>query len=142
MLTAYCRLKAFLLCWRSLGLLAPRLEDAQLRAMLQKLCEKCTSSSKKEEHRDIAVIGLKTVAQAITDSQADVLIDIVIPTLVASVAAKVNQHVLGTATQPVLVFITCTGVSRQLQANKTCSSASTWLCRNRLRWQTRAWTSQ
>jgi predicted protein tyrosine phosphatase len=78
-----------------LGLLAPRLEDAQLREMLQKLCEKCTTSSKKEEHRDIAVIGLKTTAQAVTDSQADVLIDIVMPTLVASVAAKVSSNVPG-----------------------------------------------
>ena len=63
--------------------------------MLQKLCEKCTTSSKKEEHRDIAVIGLKTTAQAVTDSQADVLIDIVMPTLVASVAAKVSSNVPG-----------------------------------------------
>jgi hypothetical protein len=84
------------LCLRSLGVLAPRLEDAQLRDMLQKLCEKCTSSSKKEEeYRDIAVIGLKTVAQSVTDGQADVLIDIVMPTLVASVAAKVGQLVVG-----------------------------------------------
>ena len=80
---------------RSLGLLAPHLEDAQLRDMLQKLCEKCTTSSKKEEHRDIAVIGLKTTAQAVTDSQADVLIDIVMPTLVASVAAKVSLDAPG-----------------------------------------------
>lgn len=72
----------------------PHLEDAQLRDLLQKLCQKCTSS-KKEEHRDIAVIGLKTAAQEVAGIQADVLVDVVVPTLIAGIAAKVSSSVSG-----------------------------------------------
>jgi len=65
------------------------LEDGQLKELLQTLCAKCTSG-KKEEHRDIAVIGLKTAVAEVAPRQAEVLVDIVVPTLINGIASKAS----------------------------------------------------
>lgn len=69
----------------------PHLDDVQLKELLTKLCSKCTSG-KKEEHRDIAVIGLKTTVVEVASKQGDVLVDIVVPTLIDGIGAKASTQ--------------------------------------------------
>lgn len=86
----HCKLPSCGSCsWRSLGLLVVHLEDGQLKELLQTLCAKCTSG-KKEEHRDIAVIGLKTAVAEVAPRQAEVLVDFVVPTLINGIATKAS----------------------------------------------------
>lgn len=67
------------------------LDEVQLRSLLQQLCERCTRAGKKVERRDIATIALKTVLEQISaDAQVSILVDVVAPSMVKGIGAKVR----------------------------------------------------
>ena len=81
---------------RSGGVLVRALDEAQLKLLLEQLCERCTRAGKKGERRDIAAIGLKTVVGEISDDkQAATLVDVVTPTLIKGIASKVRAGRVG-----------------------------------------------
>ncbi len=50
------------MCARSLGLLVRKVNEARAEEMTSQLCDKATSvTTKKEQQRDVASIGLKTI---------------------------------------------------------------------------------
>ena len=76
--------------WCSLGLLARKVADARLQEITESLCQRVVSG-KKEQQRDIASIGLKTViAEVPAGSHATVLVGRMTPFLIEGISKQVR----------------------------------------------------
>lgn len=76
----------------SLGLLTRKIADARLQDITESLCPRIVSG-RKEQQRDIASIGLKTViAEVPAGSHATVLVSRMTPFLVEGISKQVKAH--------------------------------------------------
>lgn len=85
----------------SLGSLAHKVTDARLLDITENLCQRVVSG-KKEQQRDIASIGLKTViAEVPTGSQATALVSRMTPFLIEGMSKKVSTRPFAALTQSI-----------------------------------------
>jgi hypothetical protein len=79
----------------SLGLLANRVKDQRLAAIVATLCDKLING-KKEQQRDVAALGLKTVVGELAADRAATLVRTATPLLVEGLkATRVGGHEQG-----------------------------------------------
>ena len=81
-----------MILWRSLGLLTRKVGQARVEFLVESLSDKLVAG-KKEQDRDIASIGLKTVvAEASGGQLAQVLVKKVTPKMVEGLKSTVGLH--------------------------------------------------
>lgn len=77
-----------LLC--SLGVLVRKVAEPRVLELVRGLCDKVVTASKKDQNRDIATIGLKTVIDSVTGSSAHQVAALISSKMLEGVQQKVR----------------------------------------------------